>query len=325
MIQYLKVIKRLHLYSKFQTIAWDNILSLWKEFYNQRSRHELQALYINLVNNLDQESIDIIDKHIDIMFNRLPFPTKDYMIRTSSFFTNKDLSNIKYETLSQLEKKKIRQQFKLDSIHKLEASVFKYKCGLSFLPKKYIKSKLYRSNIIDIGAFYGDSTLIFNKFSPNSITAIEPNKANFHHLTKIIKSNKLEDTIQAINIAAGKEKAQLQMYFKYNKSPNHGASIVIKPKRHKVEEVQVLPIDSLKINNVSLIKIDTEGYEEQTIDGLIETITNNKPILLISIYHHAEEFFTIKTKIENLNLGYKFKIRNLNHKDLIQDIILICY
>gem|GEM_PF-6245178 len=34
----------------------------------------------------------------------------------------------------------------------------------------------------------------------------------------------------------------------------------------------------------------------------------DKPILIVSIYHHAEQFFGIKPLLESWNLGYKFEI-----------------
>ena len=42
--------------------------------------------------------------------------------------------------------------------------------------------------------------------------------------------------------------------------------------------------------------------------GALETIKEQKPVLIISIYHNYSDFFEIKPMIEDLNLGYKFKI-----------------
>lgn len=51
-----------------------------------------------------------------------------------------------------------------------------------------------------------------------------------------------------------------------------------------------------------------EGFEQPFLRGAIETIKEQKPVLIISIYHNYSDFFEIKPMIENLNLGYKFRI-----------------
>ena len=57
--------------------------------------------------------------------------------------------------------------------------------------------------------------------------------------------------------------------------------------------------------------------------GAIETIKRDKPVLSISIYHTFDDFFNIKPWIENLNLGYKFKIIKPDVEDICCDVTLI--
>ena len=48
--------------------------------------------------------------------------------------------------------------------------------------------------------------------------------------------------------------------------------------------VNVKKLDNLQFENpISFIKIDVEGHEMEVIEGAIETITKNKPILLVEI------------------------------------------
>ena len=42
-----------------------------------------------------------------------------------------------------------------------------------------------------------------------------------------------------------------------------------------------------------------------------KTIKKDKPVLAISIYHSANDFFYIKRYIEEMNLGYKFYIKKV--------------
>ena len=72
-----------------------------------------------------------------------------------------------------------------------------------------------------------------------------------------------------------------------------------------------------------MIKVDVEGAEQDFLRGAINTIKTQKPALLIAIYHSGIDFFTIKTKIENLKLGYKFKIRKATKNRVLEDTVLI--
>lgn len=57
--------------------------------------------------------------------------------------------------------------------------------------------------------------------------------------------------------------------------------------------------------------------------GAEKTIRKYAPVLIISIYHSADDFFKIKTIIDKYNLGYKFKIRKPSDKSIIVDTMLI--
>ena len=91
----------------------------------------------------------------------------------------------------------------------------------------------------------------------------------------------------------------------------------------KLNEVQ--SDDYVKENNIKigLIKTDVEGFEQNLLMGAIETIKRDKPVLSISIYHTFDDFFNIKPWIENLNLGYKFKIIKPDVEDICCDVTLI--
>lgn len=47
--------------------------------------------------------------------------------------------------------------------------------------------------------------------------------------------------------------------------------------------VELLTIDSLHLKDVSLLKIDVEGMENQVLDGAKETLMANHPVVIIEI------------------------------------------
>lgn len=91
-------------------------------------------------------------------------------------------------------------------------------------------------------------------------------------------------------------------------------------------KVQMTTLDSFVEKNnikVGLIKTDLEGFEQPFLRGALNTIKKQKPILIISIYHSYSDFFDIKPMIEELDLGYKFKISKSNDFNIIVETKLI--
>ena len=82
-----------------------------------------------------------------------------------------------------------------------------------------------------------------------------------------------------------------------------------------IEEVKVITLDSYiaglpNINNISLIKIDVEGFEKSVIDGSLNVIKQYKPLLLLEIYDgHLIKFNSSAKKMIEfvLQLGYEIK------------------
>jgi FkbM family methyltransferase len=56
-----------------------------------------------------------------------------------------------------------------------------------------------------------------------------------------------------------------------------------------VMQVPTATLDSRKLRNVSLIKIDVEGHEVDVLDGARQTILQNRPTLIVEIKKHNRE------------------------------------
>ena len=79
------------------------------------------------------------------------------------------------------------------------------------------------------------------------------------------------------------------------------------------------------IDNIGLIKVDIEGFEQNFLKGATQTIKKFKPTMLLSIYHNYSDFFKIKPLIESWNLGYKFDFFHGTLENTAEDeILLIC-
>lgn len=209
-------------------------------------------------------------------------------------------------------------------IENYELSVFWHRLGLDKLcyPEN-IKDK----DVIDAGAYVGDSALIISEYTNGTIYGFEAFNENFELMKKTIQMNNLQ-TLQPVNLGLSNKIETKELIISNSSSCNcfEVNDIYTFNESEKIT-VQCTTIDMfVKENNlnIGLIKSDIEGGEQMLLEGAVQTIKNQKPTLLISIYHSLEDFFDIKKWIENLNLGYEFKIfRPIMQHHFITETVLI--
>ncbi|WP_302368210.1 FkbM family methyltransferase [Brachyspira aalborgi] len=189
-----------------------------------------------------------------------------------------------------------------------EPEAFYGKCGMDYIESL---NKIKNKSIIDAGAFIGDTAIILSDYTDKNVYSFEPFLQNYNLMLKTIELNK-KNNIIPVNMALGDENKEIGM----DASIGAGCGLSIENAKQSdinciENKVKMVTLDSyVKENNieVGLIKTDLEGFEQSFLKGAIETIKEQKPVLIISIYHNYSDFFEIKPMIENLNLGYKFRI-----------------
>ena len=189
-----------------------------------------------------------------------------------------------------------------------EPETFYGKCGMDYIESL---NKIKNKSIIDAGAFIGDTAIILSDYTDKNVYSFEPFLQNYNLMLKTIELNK-KNNIIPVNMALGDENKEIGM----DASVGAGSGLSIENAKESninniKNKVKMMTLDSyVKENNieVGLIKTDLEGFEQPFLKGAIETIKEQKPVLIISIYHNYSDFFEIKPMIENLNLGYKFRI-----------------
>ena len=78
-----------------------------------------------------------------------------------------------------------------------------------------------------------------------------------------------------------------------------------------IDTIQTNKLDTIiKDKSVKWIKVDIEGSEYSMIQGAKETITKNRPTILLSIYHRRDDLFKLQEYLIKLNLDYKFYVRH---------------
>ncbi|MFB1635765.1 FkbM family methyltransferase [Campylobacter jejuni] len=188
-------------------------------------------------------------------------------------------------------------------INYFEVGIFYHKHGMHIFNNKTLE-RIKRKNIIDVGGFVGDSAIVLQEFTDKNIYSFEALSNNYKLMLKTIKLNNSSKIIP-VNNGLGSKKEILPISIQAN-----GSSIV-HTENCETENVEIITLDDFVKNNkldVGFIKVDIEGFEQEFLKGALNTIKEQKPAMLISIYHNSSDFFNIKPFIESLNLGYKFHI-----------------
>ena len=104
-----------------------------------------------------------------------------------------------------------------------------------------------------------------------------------------------------------------------------GESSVMTNKGDKI--VRVIKLDTFyKIlkkrgEKVGVIKIDIEGPELDALEGGIDLISQERPILFIASYHYECELYDVLEFLEKVN--YKAFITNIKYPEFLIDTIVI--
>lgn len=204
--------------------------------------------------------------------------------------------------------------------------LFKNDCGVTDITRKggvyehyifdYIKEKLNveGTTIIDVGANFGFHTLQFRDLVGESgkVISFEPQKLVYYQLCGNIVLNGY-DNITAYNIALSDEVNVLKMenlqYYSQG-DINIGNAHLDACYDNGYNLVNVNTLDSFNFENVSVLKIDVQGYEPRVLDGAKETILKNKPVIFIEV--EAPQLIIYGWKEEDIfnrleALGYKYE------------------
>ena len=190
------------------------------------------------------------------------------------------------------------------------------------LVKKFIKSG---TDSIDVGVYRGVYSYEMSKYS-EKVHSFEPNPIIFKYINKNLK--KFIKNIHLYNFALSNQNKTMNLkipirnsnsnkeifeeYYEMGKATIHNENNF---ENYENFEIQTKKIDELNFDNkISFIKIDVEGHELEVIEGAINTIKRDKPVLLVEI----EKQYTKKEVAESINfinsLGYKSYF--FNKKDL---------
>ena len=293
----------------------------WEDtFYNSIKEIDLEEKYDRLVNGLSEVDRTIVDSIIGRIQHLCENGDSACYLPDESERIYRNLrESLRIVRLN--DHCFVYRNFKLP-INFFETSTFVCNYGLDLIDHpEYADGK----DIIDAGAYIGDSALVFDRFFSKCrrIFAFEPEPSSYALMEKTISMNSMTKVIP-VEMALGDANSDGNL-----SGRGLGANLLDRWQEDgkNVMSVKIVRLDDyVKRNNIvtGVIKTDLEGFEMHFLRGALETIKKNRPILVLSIYHSADDFFEIKPFIENLDLGYRFKLFKADDGMILGGTCLIC-
>lgn len=151
--------------------------------------------------------------------------------------------------------------------------------------------------VLDIGAFIGDTALIFKQYS-HFVLAFEPQPDAFEALC-----HNSPDSLN-FNVPVGDGARVLCG------EEGIGGNLGTRQTLFNANGIRSLPLDVLGMARIDFIKIDVEGAEVAVLRGAVDTIQRCKPLLLIEVYPEMlERQLTSRGELEEQlkSLGYEWQ------------------
>ena len=159
--------------------------------------------------------------------------------------------------------------------------------------------------LIDCGAYTGVAIHKFLKagYAIDSFVAFEPDAANF-----AILASRNFPVRRALCLPLGTWSATTQLKF------TSGSSMASHLSENGDVTIQCVAIDQVMHGEpVNLVKLDVEGAEIETLEGMRRLIAKQRPNLLVSAYHTPGHLHEIAVLIDQWQLGYRFHLRVHEH------------
>lgn len=199
----------------------------------------------------------------------------------------------------------VYQYYKTKDINKLVDICTEEECYFTKEVREYFKDR--EISLIDAGAYEGEllRAIISSGLNVKDWYCFELEKMNFDKLRGNLSKATLPKKLNCIceNLGLWDEKDEFSI-------TGNGAGSKIAEGTNDERVCMVDTIDHyFQDIHVDLIKMNIEGAEMRAIRGGIQTIRRDHPLLAISIYHCAEDYYRIMQFLLDNVKGYNYYIR----------------
>ena len=161
-----------------------------------------------------------------------------------------------------------------DSIKKILKQGFVYEGNIGLILEELTK---FGSVALDIGSHIGVHTVTMSRKAgaQGAVFAFEPNKKLYMELLNTLNINKCENVISI---------AKALSDFPQTVVLNNICIVQGVDESMSGDLVETITLDSLNINNISVIKMDVENYEYYVLKGAKDTILRSKPVIVFECW-----------------------------------------
>ena len=185
---------------------------------------------------------------------------------------------------------------------------------------KFILDNYKKGIFIDVGSSIGNHTMAFSKVA-DKVHSFEPYFGTFFQQLLILHVNNIKN-VEPHSVSLGNTHGTKKFYFDKKSS---GGGFTDDERGEYV--VPIVKLDDFNFENITLIKIDVEGYELEVLKGSIKSLKKWKPDIFIECstekmlkdvteileplgYKQYEKVFNFTpTYLFSTNLDREFKVR----------------
>ncbi len=151
--------------------------------------------------------------------------------------------------------------------------------------EQYVFSNIRKtSNCLDVGANIGNHTSQFSKHF-KKVYSFEPNPV----VQLILRANTLDKNVEVIGCGVSNQKDTLPFMQNF---ANLGSSRIADTDVKNTRTIEVDSLDNIArerdIKDVSFMKIDVEGHEQQAIEGALEFLKREQPIIAMESFFQQD-------------------------------------
>jgi FkbM family methyltransferase len=145
-----------------------------------------------------------------------------------------------------------------------------------------------QSNVLDIGANVGCTTLLFGSLA-RRVISFEPSPSTFGFLQRNVAASGLSN-IAVENYGLGNVAQVSQLTYAPNNRAGAFVSSDAKASRgHTSEAIRIKRlddvVDAFELPHINFVKIDTEGFEKNVLEGARTTIARYLPLVVLELNH----------------------------------------
>ena len=299
------------------------------KFYNlvkKIEKNDVYNIYINIVKNFSSLNI-ATQKSIEDFLNKFNYwgnidiseCNYEVFYKKASLLKNNLYEYIwLYENLEDYKSKyilfSILNNFYCLDFNNLSNSmerIYKHYFDLDIMPN--LKNEIFA----DIGAYTGDSILDFIfTYGENAYKKIYCYEMSENNMKLAMNNLKIyKDIVYKQNAVVEKNKKLF-----YDECIDSSATKLGDGNKC----VLGVSLDEDIREKLTLIKMDIEGGEKNALLGSEKHLKENKPKLLISVYHNNTDLFELPKLIKNFNKSYKMHLRYYGGPIFPTEIVLIC-